>query len=190
MTGLSAFRRRVTAIPLRGIERSSTPSTSVSGPERESRFWIWDLERQFSPNDGIAITGVDFSREMIAIAQEKMPRARLFQQDLTQGLPSELAGERFDFIVCTYAIHHLTQEQKVAFLSLLRSHLNPGGEILLGDVAFETEAEQAACRKACGEQWDEDELYLVMETLAPRVPGMKFQKLSSCAGVCVIPAQG
>ena len=141
-------------------------------------------------DDGIAITGVDFSREMIAIAQEKMPRARLFQQDLTQGLPSELAGERFDFIVCTYAIHHLTQEQKVAFLSLLRSHLNPGGEILLGDVAFETEAEQAACRKACGEQWDEDELYLVMETLAPRVPGMKFQKLSSCAGVCVIPAQG
>lgn len=138
-------------------------------------------------DDGIAITGVDFSQKMIDIAQEKMPKARLFQQDLTKGLPQALCGEQFDFIVCTYAIHHLTNDQKAAFLALLRTHLNPGGEILLGDVAFETQADQAACQAECGEEWDEDEIYMVMEHLAPRVPGLRFQKLSSCAGVCVIP---
>ena len=138
-------------------------------------------------DDGIAITGVDFSQKMIDIAQEKMPQARLFQQDLTQGLPLALNGERFDFIVCTYAIHHLTDDRKAAFLVHLRTHLNPGGEILLGDVAFETQADQAACQAESGEEWDEDESYMVMERLAPQIPGLRFQKRSTCAGVCVIP---
>ena len=138
-------------------------------------------------DDGIAITGVDFSQKMIDIAQEKMPQARLFQQDLTQGLPQALSGERFDFIVCTYAIHHLTDDRKAAFLAHLRTHLNPGGEILLGDVAFETQADQAACQAESGEEWDEDESYMVMERLAPQIPGLRFQKCSTCAGVCVIP---
>lgn len=138
-------------------------------------------------DDGIAITGVDFSQEMLAIAQEKMPCARLYQQDLTRGLPQALAGEQFDFIVCTYAIHHLTNERKAELLTLLRSHLNPGGEILLGDVAFETQAALAACQAESGQAWDDEEIYLVIEQLRPRLPGLRFQKCSSCAGVCIIP---
>ena len=137
-------------------------------------------------DDGLTVTGVDFSAEMIRIAREKMPSARLLQFDFAKGLPPELAGEKFDAILCTYAIHHLTDGEKVGFIRLLKEHLNPGGEILLGDVAFETEAELAACRAASGDAWDEDEVYIVTEELAKAVPGLEFRKLSHCSGVCAI----
>ena len=137
-------------------------------------------------DDGLTVTGVDFSAEMLRIAGEKMPSARLLRYDFAKGLPPELAGEKFDAILCTYAIHHLTDGEKADFIRLLRDHLNPGGEILLGDVAFGTAAELAVCRAASGGDWDEDEIYIVAEELAGAVPGLEFHKLSHCSGVCVI----
>ena len=60
--------------------------------------------------DGYEITGVDFSPRMIRLAQEKMPEAHLFCCDFSQGLPENLG--RFDAIVSTYALHHLSDEAK------------------------------------------------------------------------------
>ena len=135
---------------------------------------------------GCAVTGIDFSREMIKAAGEKMPGARLIEWDFTGGIPPELSGEAFDFIVSTYAIHHLTDEAKAAFISELRAHLAPGGEILIGDVAFETRETLEACRAASGDAWDGDEIYIAAEELSGAIPGLEFLKLSPCAGVCVI----
>lgn len=137
-------------------------------------------------DDGLAVTGVDFSPEMLRIAREKMPQARLLRHDFARGLPPELAGERFDAILCTYAIHHLTDGEKASLIQVLRQHLNAGGEILLGDVAFETARELALCRERSGGEWDEDEVYIVAQELARAVPGLAFTKISHCAGVCVI----
>lgn len=138
--------------------------------------------------DGHAITGVDFSAQMLAIVREKLPDAVLIAHDLTRGFPPALDGEVFDAIVCTYAIHHLTQAQKVGLLTAARAHLAPGGCIYIGDVAFATDADLAACRARCGELWDDDELYPTAEQLRPDFPALEFTQMSFCAGVLTIMA--
>ena len=97
--------------------------------------------------NGCTIYGQDFSARMIELASEKMPNAHLYPGDFTQGLVEPLLARRYDFIVATYSLHHLTDEQKVSFLRVLQDHLNPGGQILIGDVAFETRAELCGCKE-------------------------------------------
>ena len=137
-------------------------------------------------DDGIAVTGIDFSAEMIRIARERMPHARLIQADFSRGLPDALAHEAFDAIVSTYALHHLDDGQKAALIRELRGHLAPGGQILLGDVAFATAEERERCRAESGERWDDQELYGAAEELEQLVPGLDFQKISPCAGIFII----
>jgi len=135
---------------------------------------------------GCTITGVDFSRRMIEIAREKMPEAVLFEHDFSTGLPQELENAAFDAVVCTYAIHHLEDQQKADFIRGLQAHLDPGGVIYIGDIAFSTRDELNACRTASGEDWDEDEIYIVAEELKKEIPGVQFEKISHCAGVIAI----
>ena len=135
---------------------------------------------------GCTITGVDFSRRMIEISREKMPEAVLFQHDFSTGLPKELENAAFDAVVCTYAIHHLEDQQKADFIRELQAHLAPGGVIYIGDIAFSTREELDACRTASGEDWDEDEIYIVAEELKKEIPGVRFEKISHCAGVMTI----
>lgn len=70
----------------------------------------------------------------------------------------------------------------------LRGHLAPGGELLLGDVAFETAAERDACRAGVGDGWDDDEEYIVVEQLAEAFPDIRFVRASYCSGVCILGA--
>lgn len=135
---------------------------------------------------GYNITGVDFSQAMIDIAQPKLPNARLIRHDFSHGVPDAISGERFDAIVCTYAIHHLTDPQKIALLQVLQGMLTPQGCILIGDVAFTTNAELAACRARYGDGWDDDEIYPVAENLLPAFPRLQFRQISHCAGVITI----
>ena len=102
--------------------------------------------------NGCTIYGQDFSARMIELASEKMPNAHLYQGDFTQGLVEPLLAQRYDFIVATYSLHHLTDEQKVCFLRMLRDHLNPGGQILIGDVAFENRSQLEQCQKDVGDE--------------------------------------
>lgn len=135
---------------------------------------------------GVQITGVDFSAEMIRIAQEKMPEAEFWQWDFTQGVPPELTGRTYDFIISTYAIHHLTQEQKLRLIGQLRGMLRENGRILFGDVMFETQEALSQCRETYAAEWDADESYLIMEELRASIGEAEFLKISDCAGICVI----
>ena len=105
---------------------------------------------------GCTIYGQDFSLRMIELASRKMPGAHLYQGDFTQGLAEPLRHQNYDFIVATYSLHHLTDEQKVGFLRVLYDRLNKNGLILIGDVAFETRKELEQCRTAAGDEWDDD----------------------------------
>ena len=91
--------------------------------------------------NGCGIYGQDFSSEMIKIASEKMPKAHLYQGDFAQGLVEPLKQKPYDFIVATYSIHHLNDEQKIIFLRELIDRLKDDGKILIGDVAFESRIE-------------------------------------------------
>ena len=132
---------------------------------------------------GCTIYGQDFSARMIELASEKMPNAHLYQGDFTQGLVEPLLAQNYDFIVATYSLHHLTDEQKVCFLHMLRDHLNPGGQVLIGDVAFENQSQLEQCRKDVGDEWDDDEIYFVVDELKKYLPTLGFTRISYCAGV-------
>lgn len=66
----------------------------------------------------------------------KMPNAKLFQGDFSVGLADELVQNRYDAIIATYSLHHLTDMQKIDFLNMLITLLNDEGCIYIGDVAL------------------------------------------------------
>ena len=131
---------------------------------------------------GCRVFGQDFSARMIALAREKMPAAQLVQGDFTRGIAPELTANRYDFIISTYALHHLTDQQKPGFIRSLLRLLTPGGTLLVGDVAFATRAEQDACHAAAGDEWDDEEYYFAAEDMPGYAPD-SFTPLSHCAGV-------
>jgi len=137
-------------------------------------------------SQGLQIFGQDFSRRMLDISQEKMPGAKLYCGDFSEGLVPELAAGTFDFIVATYSLHHLTFEAKVAFISELYSRLAPGGKLLIGDIAFETAAAQDKCRASVGDEWDDEEHYINHDELLRFFPEMTFEKISFCAGILTL----
>ena len=103
--------------------------------------------------NGCSIYGQDFSARMIELAAQKMPKANLYQGDFSQGLVKELLRQNYDFIVATYSLHHLSDKQKITLLHTLRGCLNPGGQILIGDVAFKNRSQLEQCRKEAGDDW-------------------------------------
>lgn len=139
--------------------------------------------------NGHPIDGIDFSSEMIAIAKAKMPEANLLEWDITEGLPNELAGRKYDAIFSTYALHHLSDEQKVDFLKNLRPLLKAEGKIYIGDIAFQTRADLEKCRKDSESYWDESEHYFVYEEIKNSLENLfhcEFYPLSHCGGVIVL----
>ena len=115
-----------------------------------------------------------------------MPEARLYLGDFSRGLAEDLMARRYDAIIATYSLHHLTDAQKVGMLRELQGLLNEDGHIYIGDVAFETRAELEICRAQAGDEWDGDEIYFVFEELKKSFPGMRFERFSFCAGLMTI----
>ena len=132
---------------------------------------------------GCEIWGQDFSNKMIELAGAKMPNAHLFQGDFSQGLAGPISRNSFDFIIATYSLHHLTDDNKIRFIQALTGLLNEAGAILIGDVAFADRNDLERCRKEAGEEWDDEEFYFVFDELLKVFPTMKFEQISHCAGV-------
>ncbi|MBQ9299806.1 MAG: class I SAM-dependent methyltransferase [Clostridia bacterium] len=136
--------------------------------------------------NGCKIYGQDFSSRMIELASAKMPDAHLYQSDFTQGLAEPLKRQSYDFIVATYSIHHLRDDQKILFLKELLDHLKDDGKILIGDVAFGTREELNQCKDECGNEWDNDEVYCVADELKAAFPSLVFNKMTFCSGVLML----
>jgi len=140
-------------------------------------------------DDGYTITGLDFSEKMLDASAQKMPEALLLQHDFSEGLPETLQSMRFDAVVCTYAIHHLDDLQKASLIRQLRALLAPGGQLLIGDIAFDTFDRMMECQSAYADAWDYEECYPVMECLQPLCPGLSFEQVGICAGIFSIEAE-
>ena len=137
---------------------------------------------------GCDISGLDFSPEMCRIAQEKMPKARLLCFDFAEGFPEVFKYLRFDVIVSSYAFHHVPDALKPVRIVEWYKALNPGGMILIGDVAFLDEQDLALSRQNAGDEWDDDEDYMVFSSLQPAIAHLlpKFEQISHCAGILTI----
>lgn len=134
-------------------------------------------------DDGCSIYGVDFLQHMVDIAKQRIPQAMLVQHDFAQGLSVFPSNQTFDYVICTYAIHHLNDSQKVELIQEALDYLSASGQVLIGDVAFETIEEMEQCKMQSGNRWDADEFYPIVEVLQPVFPLMRFEKISFCAGV-------
>lgn len=135
---------------------------------------------------GCDVFGQDFSSRMIQLAQGKMPRAKLYQGDFSLGLVQALKQQRYDAIIATYALHHLTDEQKAAFLQELLPLLQDNGCIYVGDVAFATRAQLEQCKAQAGDDWDASEIYFVYDELKQAFPQLRFEPVSHCAGLLTL----
>lgn len=78
-------------------------------------------------NHGCAVTGIDFSESMLAIARSRFPDARWVHVDMRL---FEL-GERFDGIVAWDSFFHLTGDEQRQVIPRLSRHLLPGGALLV-----------------------------------------------------------
>ncbi len=82
--------------------------------------------------------GVDCTAPVLELARHTLAplgdRARFEVGDLLEYL--ETTAERFDLILVSFALHHLADPaHKRRFLEVAHQHLNPGGELILVDVA-------------------------------------------------------
>ena len=132
---------------------------------------------------GCDIYGQDFSLKMIELASNKMPNANLYQGDFTKGIVKQLKQRSYDFIVATYSIHHLKEDEKVKFLHELLTLLDKNGMILIGDVMFETQEQLEKCREELLDKWDDDEFYCVVSDLTKEFPNLQFERISFCSGI-------
>nr|WP_132944598.1 MerR family transcriptional regulator [Tumebacillus sp. BK434] len=93
---------------------------------------------------GIEIAGTDQSREMLRQCQAKYPQ---IETKLGNFLAVPYLDDQFDFVVTSYALHHLTDEQKLLALEEMRRVLKPHGRICITDLMFESAAKRAAVRE-------------------------------------------
>lgn len=138
---------------------------------------------------GCDITGIDFSDKMIKIAKMKMPKARLVKWDFSKGLPAEIKDCKFDYIIFTYSIHHISDTEKVNIIKSLETMLNNEGKVVIGDVAFETKSNLEFCREKYAGLWDSSEFYIVFSDIKKCLgdtSDCKFKKISHCSGILTI----
>jgi tRNA (cmo5U34)-methyltransferase len=86
--------------------------------------------RVLARHPGAALTGIDASADMLAVARDALPGADLRESRLQDPLP---AGP-FDLVFSVLAVHHLDGDGKADLFARLAAVLEPGGRFVLGDV--------------------------------------------------------
>jgi len=88
---------------------------------------------------------VDISPRMEEIARLKsahLKQRRFIAEDILQVFERPLG--MFDRVISTYAVHHLTREEKRLLFEQIWAHLLPGGRAAFGDLMLENAAQGAA----------------------------------------------
>jgi len=80
---------------------------------------------------GCAMSGVDQSREMLRLCQAKHPA---METRLGNFLALPYVREQFDFVVSSFAFHHLTGDQQGLALEEMDRVLKPPGRIAIADL--------------------------------------------------------
>lgn len=76
---------------------------------------------------GNAVTGIDFSKEMVKLARKNVPRAKFILGDITK---MRFKSDSFDGAISFYAIIHIPRKKHEGIYKNLRKILKPDGLIL------------------------------------------------------------
>lgn len=89
------------------------------------------------------LVSVDVSENMETIAKCKMrhlANRRFIKADILEGFTQELG--KFDAVISTYAVHHLTDQEKQRLFALIFDHLLPSGAAVFGDLMVQSDSEK------------------------------------------------
>lgn len=137
--------------------------------------------------DGYEIYGTDISEQMIEAGREAMPNAKLMVADCSLGLPLRLTHETYDMIISVYAFHHLDHYEQEHLIEDMLRQLAPGGQIILGGLAFETLADMKELRSRNKETWVYNGMYMLYDEIDRVFTDAVWKKISKCAGIITIP---
>lgn len=122
---------------------------------------------------------------MLAKARQKIPSAHFALHDLRTPLPPEFQRP-FDCIISAYVFHHFELDEEVRIVRGLLPFLVPGGQLLLGDIAFHNRSALEQVKAEVGDNWD-DEYYWVADQsiVVLKKTGFKvdYIQVSTCGGV-------
>ncbi len=142
---------------------------------------------------------VDISARMTEIARVKLagrPEVAFVQADLLAFFDRQPI--RFDALVSTYAVHHLTDDEKGTLLRYVAAGLRPGGRAVFGDLMVENTDERDRLADHYRQLGDEDtseslveEFYWRIDLTLPQIAAAglelvevrRFSELSW--GICV-----
>ncbi|MBA4537886.1 class I SAM-dependent methyltransferase [Bacillus aquiflavi] len=114
----------------------TTVANKASGCVLEFGVGTGNLTKKLLTN-GKTVYGVEPSKGMREIAQQKLPTAKIIQGDF---LNFEIPETPIDTIVSTYAFHHLKDNEKGQALNKYRKILKNSGKIVFADTVFLNEA--------------------------------------------------
>jgi cyclopropane fatty-acyl-phospholipid synthase-like methyltransferase len=140
---------------------------------------------------GCDVWGLDFSENMLAKAQEKLPAMHAVLADLrAEAWPPSLQ-RRFDRIVSAYVLHDFDLASKTGLLKrLIEQYLVSPGRVVVADIAYPDQTARTQARAYWGRLWSEaDHYWAADETIAAcKAIGLRctYEQVSSCAGVFVI----
>ena len=127
---------------------------------------------------------------MLELAKQKMPKGKFYCYDFKYGLSKDLDGVMFDYIVSSYAMHHLDNEEKVNFILKLKGILKENGKIIIADISFKNHEDMLYCKNVSGNKWDNVEIYFVAGKIVKKLTDsglmVRYTQVSSCAGVLEI----
>jgi putative AdoMet-dependent methyltransferase len=91
------------------------------------------------------LVSVDVSENMEAVAKPKvqhLTNRRFIKADILEVFTQELG--KFDAVISTYAVHHLTDQEKQRLFELVFGRLLPGGRAVFGDLMVLSSSEKEA----------------------------------------------
>ena len=112
--------------------------------------------------DFASLTAVDVSEAMLELAAGKFggdDRVNWVQDDLLGFF--DCPGPAYDAVISTYALHHLTYDEKQALFEAIGTRLAPGARVLFADLMFESPAERARILDAYRAAGDGDLVSLI-----------------------------
>ncbi len=93
------------------------------------------LYERFKPSS-VTVYGIDNCQEMLEVAKLRLPEATLLNHDFQNGLPEELDGLFFDYIVLNFTVNHFDFEFLVSAIESLVLRLGSFGKIIISDLMF------------------------------------------------------
>lgn len=141
------YRKVIDANYMRHAEFGAHIEQALSARFAGRRFSILDLgcgdaallASMLRKMDVASYDGVDLSEEALVFAEQNLKSlsctVRLIHSDLLTALKSD--GRRYDVVHSSYAVHHLSVEQKAEFFALAAKRLEKEGLLLLTDVMRE-----------------------------------------------------